>query len=85
MSATDITKRVLDRVKPGSIVLFHNAAKNTPRALPGIIEKLQADGYTLIKISEIIHTGEHYMDHEGRQIPITTSETTQQESDSANN
>ena len=29
-----ICQRVLKRVQPGSIVLFHNAAKNTPAALP---------------------------------------------------
>lgn len=69
LSADQIQKRVLDRVKPGSIVLFHNAAPNTPAALPGIIEKLQADGYTLVKISELIHRGEFTLDHEGRQHP----------------
>lgn len=72
LSAADITKRVLDRVKPGSIVLFHNAAKHTPEALPVIIEKLQADGYTLVKISDLIYTGEYSLDHEGRQIPAPT-------------
>ena len=38
LSASDITQRVLKRVQPGSIVLFHNAAKHTPEALPAIIE-----------------------------------------------
>ncbi|MDR0819274.1 MAG: polysaccharide deacetylase, partial [Oscillospiraceae bacterium] len=36
LSAPDITKRVLGKVQSGSIVLFHNAAKHTPEALPGI-------------------------------------------------
>ncbi|MDR1116644.1 MAG: polysaccharide deacetylase family protein [Oscillospiraceae bacterium] len=75
LSAPEITKRVLDRVKPGSLVLFHNAAKHTPEALPGIIESLQNDGYTLVRISEIIHPGEYTMDHEGRQIPAETPNT----------
>ncbi len=69
LSATEITFRVLERVKPGSIVLFHNAAKHTPEALPGIIEKLQADGYTLVPASELLLDGEYTIDHEGRQIP----------------
>jgi polysaccharide deacetylase family sporulation protein PdaB len=55
VSAQQIIDRVTTRVKPGSIVLFHNAAKNTPAALPGLIEKLQADGYKMIKISELIY------------------------------
>ena len=37
----DITKRVLDRVQPGSIILFHNAAKNTPAALPSVLEGVE--------------------------------------------
>ena len=69
LSAPEITKRVLDRVKPGSIILFHNAALHTPEALPGIIESLQADGYTLMPVGELIYKGEFTLDHEGRQIP----------------
>lgn len=68
-SAEFITKKVTTKVKPGSIVLFHNAAKNTPEALPGIIEKLQADGYKLVKISEIIYKDNYTIDHSGRQCP----------------
>jgi polysaccharide deacetylase family sporulation protein PdaB len=70
LSAADIRERVLSRVKPGSIVLFHNAALHTPEALPGIIEKLLADGYRLVPVSELIYTGEHTIDHEGRQHPV---------------
>ena len=46
----DITARVLKRVQPGSIVLFHNAAKNTPAALPGVIEGLIQKGYTIVPL-----------------------------------
>ena len=63
----DIVRRVTERVKPGSIVLFHNAAKNTPEALPTIIEKLQADGYTFLKASEMIYREGYTINHEGRQ------------------
>ncbi len=69
ISADDIQGRVLDRVKPGSIVLFHNAADNTPEALPGIIESLLADGYTIVPVSQILLSGEYTIDHTGRQIP----------------
>lgn len=72
LSAADIKTRVLTRVKPGSIVLFHNAAKNTPEALPGIIESLITDGYNLIPISENISKGDYTVDHEGRQISSPT-------------
>ena len=69
LSAADITKRVTSKVQPGSIVLFHNAAKNTPAALPGIIECLLQEGYTFVPISEIILKGEYTIDHTGRQNP----------------
>ena len=42
LSSDEITSRVLTRVQPGSIVLFHNAAEHTPEALAGITEKLGA-------------------------------------------
>jgi polysaccharide deacetylase family sporulation protein PdaB len=69
LSAAEITKRVLTRVRPGSIVLFHNAAKHTPEALPGIIESLLKDGYSIVPISEILLKGEYAIDHTGKQIP----------------
>ena len=70
LSAADITKRVTSKVQPGSIVLFHNAAKNTPAALPGIIEYLLQEGYTFVPVSEIILKGEYTIDHTGRQRPM---------------
>lgn len=69
LSASDITKRVTSKVCPGSIVLFHNAAKHTPAALPSIIECLLQEGYTFVPISQIILTGEYTIDHTGRQCP----------------
>ena len=67
ISADEITQRVLQRVKPGSIVLFHNAAEHTPEALPTILEGLIADGYTIVPISQILLEGETYIDNTGMQ------------------
>ncbi len=67
LSAAEITKRVTEKVNCGSIVLFHNAAKHTPEALPGIIEKLQSDGYKFVPISEIIYTENYAIDQAGKQ------------------
>ena len=67
--ADTIHKRVCARVRPGSIVLFHNAAKHTPEALPGIIEELLREGYTIVPISQLLLAGETYIDHTGRQLP----------------
>lgn len=67
ISAAEITQRVLSRVKPGSIVLFHNAAEHTPEALPDILEALIANGYTVVPISQILLEGETYIDNTGMQ------------------
>ena len=67
ISAQEITQRVLKNVRSGSIVLFHNAAEHTPEALPGIIEALQADGYTIVPVSELLLRGDSYLDNTGRQ------------------
>ncbi len=69
LSATEIAGRVTSKVKPGSIVLFHNAALHTPEALPIIIETLQQDGYKIVPISELILTEDYTIDHSGMQIP----------------
>ena len=60
---------MLSKVQPGSIVLFHNAAEHTPEALAGIIEALQADGYTLVPISELLCAGDYTIDSTGCQVP----------------
>ena len=67
LTAGEIYKRVSSKVQPGSIVLFHNAGLHTPEALPSIIEYLLAEGYTIVPVSEILLTGDTYIDHAGRQ------------------
>ncbi len=64
----EIIERVTTKVKPGSIVLFHNGAKNTPTALPAIIENLQGQGYTIVPISQLIYTESYTIDNAGMQI-----------------
>ena len=49
-----ISERVLSQVKPDSIVLFHNGAKNTPAALPTMLKKLQSEGCEIVPVSELI-------------------------------
>ena len=67
LSAPEITKRVTEKIKPGSIVLFHNAALHTPEALPGILEKLQTDGYSIVPISQLIYYENYTIDQAGKQ------------------
>lgn len=51
----------------GSIILCHNGAKYIKDALEPMIKGLLDKGYKIVPISELIYTGDYYMDHEGRQ------------------
>lgn len=70
LSAAEITDRVLELIEPGAIVLFHNNAENTPEALVPILDKLVADGYSIVPVSELILWDNYYIDpHTGIQHP----------------
>ncbi|MDR2909085.1 MAG: hypothetical protein LBU86_04305 [Oscillospiraceae bacterium] len=60
-------ERILRRLRNGSIMLFHSGAKNTPDALPQIIEAIRAEGYDFATVSELIHPRPYTVDFEGRQ------------------
>ena len=72
LPASEITQRVTSKVQPGSIVLFHNAAKHTPEAQPSILEPLPSQGYTIVPISKLIYPGQcgqdYTIDHTGKQF-----------------
>ena len=65
--ADAIVKRVLSKVKSGSIVLFHNNATYTKDALPIILDNLQKEGYKIVPVSELIFKENYYIDHTGMQ------------------
>jgi polysaccharide deacetylase family sporulation protein PdaB len=60
----------------GSIVLLHNGSTYTAQALEAVIQGLQAKGYELVPVSELIYTKDYHMDAEGRQIPDQAEKTT---------
>ena len=68
-SASEMQARIFKKLRAGSILLFHSGAKNTPAALPQIIEAIEEHGYRIIPVSELIYQGEYTVDHEGRQHP----------------
>ena len=69
IDASNIYSRVTRDVVPGSIVLFHNAAEQTPEALADIIEYLLAEGYEIVPVSELLLSGPYEIDHTGCMIP----------------
>lgn len=84
LSPSEITERVTSKVKPGSIVLFHNAALHTPEALPTILEALQKDGYKIVPISKLIIKDNYEVDNSGMQCPNDTTDTAENAKDTKN-
>lgn len=56
-----IVGRVVNKVKPGSIVLLHDGGGNrseTITALPRIIRRLKAKGYVFVTVEELVEAGQ---------------------------
>ncbi|MGL5149348.1 MAG: polysaccharide deacetylase family protein [Clostridium sp.] len=61
-------KRVMKKVEPGSILLFHNNAKHTPYNLDRIISELKEKGYNFKKVGEMIIKNNYSIDGDGKQF-----------------
>ncbi len=64
-SPQQIVKNITDKIKCGSIILMHNGAANTPEALPMVIEAIQAEGYEIVPVSQIVPQGNYTTDANG--------------------
>ncbi|MGN0805095.1 MAG: polysaccharide deacetylase family protein [Candidatus Coproplasma sp.] len=69
LSATDIAMRVINAVRPGSIILMHNNGLHTAEAVPIILETLKNKGYSFVPIGELIYRENYTLDVTGRQQP----------------
>ena len=65
----DILNSALKDVAPGSILLLHIGAKHTAEALPILLERLKADGYSFVTVSDLILKKNYTIDHAGEQHP----------------
>lgn len=74
-SPDEMVSRIKEKLCPGSVILMHNGATNTPEALPKIIEMIQGEGYTIVPISQLIPEGDYYTDHEGKMILSDSAES----------
>lgn len=52
----------------GSIILLHNGAKYTAKALDELIKTLKAKGYEFVKISDLIYLNDFHMEPDGCQV-----------------
>lgn len=59
--------KVIQKVKNGSILLFHNNAKYTPQNLERIINTLKNQGYEFKTVGEMIYENNYYVDETGTQ------------------
>ena len=56
LTAEQMTRHVVNSVRPGSIVLFHANGRGyqTPRAIPQIVKRLKARGYRFATVSGLL-------------------------------
>lgn len=52
-----ITDRVMRRIRPGAIVLMHCGSEATVQALPSLLDALEAQGYRVATVGELLSAG----------------------------
>lgn len=73
IQASEIINRITSKVKNGSIILCHNNSEHILEALPTVIERLQADGYKFVTMSEMIYADNYTIDNNGEQHKNTAA------------
>jgi peptidoglycan/xylan/chitin deacetylase (PgdA/CDA1 family) len=53
-SPSDVIERAVEEVTPGSIVLMHSWSEKSFSVLPQILGRLQAEGYKMVTVSELL-------------------------------
>lgn len=54
LMAEELTKKVMDKVKPGTIILLHSSSEQTVRALPLLLKALREKGYGLVTVADLV-------------------------------
>lgn len=70
LSAAEMEERIMSKAGSGSIILFHTGTNNTAGAFPGILTRLENEGYSFCTVGELIYRDSYTIDHTGRQFPI---------------
>lgn len=68
VSPEKMKARVLNKLSPGSILLFHLGRENTAEALPDILAAVLERGYKIVPVSELLIKEDCTVDRSGRQI-----------------
>ena len=67
ISGAEIIKRVVGKVKSGSIILCHNNSDHILDALPTILDELTAKGYKFVTVGELLYKDDYTIDAQGVQ------------------
>ena len=54
-----LTQFILKQLRPGAIILLHNAPDNTIDALPAIIAGIKARGYQMVTVSDLVRRSQN--------------------------
>lgn len=66
-----VINRAVNGARPGSIILVHDIHKSTVDAVEGIVKGLQARGFRLVTVSELMNKGRSYARKPAPVIPAT--------------
>ena len=67
LSGSKIAMRVLNKVKPGSIILFHNNADCIVDGLRLVLDALKNKGYKFSSVGNLLIKDNYYIDSQGQQ------------------
>ena len=68
ISGREITERVVNRLKSGEIVLFHNDSDHVLDALPLVLSSVKNKGLKAVRVDELIYKDNYIVDGQGKQI-----------------
>ena len=67
LSGSAILERVKATLQPGSIILMHNNSDHILEALPMIITYLKQNGYSMVRLDELVYTENYQINAQGVQ------------------
>ncbi|HEX3386565.1 MAG TPA: polysaccharide deacetylase family protein, partial [Mucilaginibacter sp.] len=50
-----LLNKVISKIKPGAVFLFHDTSDATVSVLPAIISEIQANGYTIVRLDKMLN------------------------------
>ena len=67
LSAMEITNRIINGARNGSIILCHNNSDHILDALPMVLDRLQKKGFKVTNVGDIVIKEDYFIDNNGMQ------------------